>query len=328
MADKPRVFVTREVPGQGIDALRAIADIDIWPEEDPPPGEVLRQRVGNADGLLSMITDKVDEALLDAAPLLRIVSTMAVGYDNIDVAACTRRGVAVTNTPGVLTETTADLAFALMLGWSRRLIEGERIVREGRWGQWHPTAFLGRDVHGATLGIVGLGAIGQAVARRARGFGMRVLYSSRQRKPDVERALGVERRELPRLLAESDFVSLHVALTSETRALIGAGELSLMKPDAVLINTARGGVVDQAALGQALSEGRLGGAALDVFEQEPLPLDDPLLKLPNVLVAPHIGSATVETRTRMADLACENLRAFLAGQTPPCVVNPEVLARA
>ncbi len=327
MGDRPRVFVTRELPGRGIEGLRGVADMEVWPGDDPPGAEVLREKVAEADGLLSLITDRIDEGLLGAAPRLRIVSTMAVGYDNIDVAACTRRGVLVTNTPGVLTETTADLAFALMLGWSRRLVEGERIVREGRWGQWHPTAFLGRDVHGATLGIVGLGAIGQAVARRARGFGMRVLYTSRQRKPEVEREMGVEWRTLPELLGESDFVSLHVALTPETRGLIGARELSLMKADAVLVNTARGAVVDQAALVQALSEGRIGGAALDVFEQEPLSPDDPLLKLSNVLVAPHVGSATVETRTRMADLAFENLRAFFAGERVACVVNPEVVAR-
>jgi glyoxylate reductase len=327
MADKPRVFVTRELPGRGIEALQGVADVEVWPGDNPPSREVLREKVADADGLLSLITDRIDEGLLASAPRLRIVSTMAVGYDNIDVAACTRRGVLVTNTPGVLTETTADLAFALMLGWSRRLVEGERMVREGRWGEWHPSAFLGRDVHGATLGIVGLGAIGQAVARRARGFGMRVLYTSRQRKPDAERELGVEWRTLSALLAESDFVSLHVALTPETRGLIGARELALMKPDAVLVNTARGAVVDQAALVQALSEGRIGGAALDVFEQEPLAPDDPLLKLSNVLVAPHVGSATVETRTRtrMADLAFENLRAFFAGEWAPCVVNPEVV---
>jgi glyoxylate reductase len=324
--EPPRVFVTRELPGTGIEALRRIAEVEVWPEEDPPPSEMLRRKVPQCAGLLTMITDRVDDALLEAAPQLRIVSQMAVGYDNIDVAACTRRGVVVTNTPGVLTETTADLAFALILGWSRRLIEGERIVREGRWGQWHPTSFLGRDVNGATLGIVGLGAIGQAVARRARGFGMRVLYSSRSPKPEVEHELGVEWRALSELLTESDFVSLHVALTPETRGLIGARELALMKPGAALVNTARGAVVDQAALVRALSDGRLGGAALDVFEREPLSPDDPLLRLPNVLVAPHVGSATVETRTRMADLAFENLRAFFAGERPPCLVNAEVLS--
>jgi glyoxylate reductase len=223
---------------------------------------------------------------------------MAVGYDNIDVAAATERGILVTNTPGVLTETTADLAFALILGFARRLVEGERVVREGRWPLWRPTFFLGRDVHGATLGIVGLGAIGLAVARRARGFGMKVLYASRTRKPDAERELGLEWRSLEELLEQSDYVSLHIALTPETRGIIGREQFARMQPTAVLVNTARGGVVDQDALVEALQERRIGGAALDVFAVEPIAPDDPLLALDNVLVAPHIGSATIETRTR------------------------------
>jgi glyoxylate reductase len=273
------------------------------------------------------IADRVDATLLDAAaPRLRIVSQMAVGYDNIDIASATRRGVLVTNTPGVLTDATADMAFALLLAQARRLPEGDRAMRAGGWGDWQPWFLLGRDLTGKTLGVVGLGAIGTAVARRARGFGMRVVYYSRQRKPEAEAELSVEWRELPALLAEADYVSLHVALSGETRGMIGAPELSRMKPDAVLINTARGGVVDQAALLRALRDGTIGGAGLDVFESEPLTPDDPLLSLDNVVVAPHLGSATLETRTRMSDLAVDNLLAYFRGETPPCPVNAEVLA--
>ena len=319
-----RVFVTRDLPGDGLARLRKVADVEVWPEiERPPPPEVLREAARHADGLLTLITDRIDGALLDAAPSVHVIANLAVGYDNIDAVAASERGVLVCNTPGVLTETTADLAFALLLAFSRRLVEGERVVRGGGWGDWRPDSLLGRDVHGKTLGIVGLGAIGLAAARRSRGFGMRVLYTSRTPKPAAEAELGVEHRDLPSLLREADFVSLHVALTPETRRLIGVRELALMKPDAVLINTARGPVVDQAALFQALRDRRIAGAALDVFETEPLSPDDPLLQLDNVLVAPHVGSATVETRTKMADLACDNLIAFFRGERPPTCVNWE-----
>jgi glyoxylate reductase len=320
-----RVYVTRALPGEGIDRLRAVADVEVWPGEDPPPREVLRGEAAKADALLTLLTDRVDGDLLDAAPGVRIVSNMAVGYDNIDVPAATARRVLVTNTPGVLTETVADLTFALILAFARRLVEGERVVREGRWPPWRPAFLLGRDVWGTTLGIVGLGAIGLAVARRARGFGMRVLYASRSRKPEPEAELGIEWRELDELLRESDYVSLHMALTPETRRMIGARELGLMKRDAVLVNTARGGVVDEEALIEALAQKRIGGAALDVFAVEPLAADSPLLRFDNVLVQPHVGSATIATRTRMADLAVDNLLAFLRGERPPCCVNPEVL---
>jgi glyoxylate reductase len=319
----PRVYVTRDLPGGGLDRLRRVTDVEVWPGIDPPPREALLGGVTNADGLLSLLTDRVDASLLDAAPGLRIVSNTAVGYDNIDVAACTARRIVVTNTPGVLTETVADLTFALILGFARRLIEGDRIVRQAEWPPWRPAHFLGRDVHGATLGIVGLGAIGLAVARRARGFGMRILCTSRRRRPDAERELGLEWRDLDSLLREAEYVSLHVALTPETQGLIGARELALMRPDAVLVNTARGPIVDQAALVEALREHRIAGAALDVFTIEPLPPDDPLLSLDNVLVAPHVGSATIATRTRMADLAFDNLIAFFEGRRPSCIVNPE-----
>ena len=320
-----RVFVSRALPGAALARLEAAHAVDVWPDADPPPYDELTRRAAAADGLLVMLPDRVDAALLASAPSARVVSNLAVGYDNIDVAAATRAGVLVTNTPGVLTETVADLAFALILAQARRLPETERVMREGHWGLWNPSFLLGRDVHGATLGVVGLGAIGLAVARRARGFGMRLLYTSRQRKPEAEAHIGLEWRDLDDLLHESDYVSLHVALTPETRGLIGARELGLMKLTAVLVNTARGGVVDQAALVAALAARRIGGAALDVFAVEPLPADHPILGLDNVVVAPHVGSATVETRARMADLAVDNLLAFFRREQPPACVNPEVL---
>lgn len=324
---RPRVFVTRRLPGTALERLQLEADVEVWPGQDPPPPEDLLAAAAASDAVLTLITDRIDGAFLDKAPSLRAISQMAVGFDNIDVAAATARGVLVCNTPGVLTEAVADLTFALLLAHARRLPEGEKAVREGTWGLWSPTFLLGRDLFGKTLGIVGLGAIGMAVARRGRGFGMKLVYNSRQRKPQAEAELGLEWRSLEDLLRQSDYVSLNMALTAETRGMIGAAELALMKPDAVLVNTARGGVVDQGALVEALRAKRIGGAALDVFAQEPIPPNDPLLALEGVVVAPHAGSATVETRSRMADLAVDNLLAFFRGQTPPACVNPEVLSR-
>lgn len=304
---RPYIYVTRPLLGTALQRLGQQAEIKVWPEDGPPSRSELLDRVRMADGLLCVLSERIDAELLGAAPRLRIVANMAVGYDNVDLPAASARGVLVTNTPGVLTETTADLAFALMLGFARRLVEGDAVVRQGRWPAWSPSFLLGRDLHGTTLGIVGLGGIGEAVARRARAFNMRVLYTSRTRKPHVEATLGIEWASLDEVLREADWLSLHVALSGETRGLIGARELSLMKPGAVLVNTARGAVVDEAALIEALASGRLAGAALDVFSQEPLPVDSPLLSLPNVLVSPHVGSATLATRTRMADLAVDNL---------------------
>jgi glyoxylate reductase len=300
-----------------------VAEVFVWPEESPPPHEEIVRRTVDADALLTMLSDRIDAEVLDAGRRLRVVANMAVGYDNIDVPAATERGILVTNTPGVLTETTADLAWALLLAAARRVAEGDRLTRTGGWKAWHPSFLLGRDVHGATLGIVGLGQIGLAVARRARGFDMRLLYHSRTRRPEAEAELGLEFVELEQLLKESDFVSLHVFLSPQTRHLIGERELALMKPTAILVNTTRGPVVDQRALYRALKDRRIAAAGLDVAEEEPIPLDDPLLTLDNVTITPHVGSASVATRGKMAAMAVENVLAALRGEQPPNCVNPE-----
>ncbi len=323
---RPQVFVTRQLPGEALGRLGKHVELRVWEDELPPPREALLGLVRDVDGLITLLTDKVDAPLLDAAPSLRAVSNVAVGYDNIDVRACSARRIPVGNTPGVLTETTADFAFAMLMGLARRVAEADAYVRAGRWSTWSPTLLLGADVHGATLGLVGLGQIGVAMARRARGFGMRVLYVNRHPRPELETELGLRRVDKATLLAESDFLSLHVPLTPETRHWVGRAELAAMKPGAMLINTARGPVVDQAALAEALAEGRLGGAALDVTDPEPLPMDSPLLKLPNVLIAPHIASASHATRGLMASMAVDNLLAALEGRRPPNCVNPELFS--
>ena len=327
MRDRPAVYVTRELPGDAVERLRQAASVRVWPEEMPPPRDVLLREAATADGLLALLTDRIDADLLDVAPRLRVVSNVAVGYDNIDVPEATRRAVLVTNTPGILTETTADFAFALLMAAARRVAEADRYTRQGRWKTWGPQVLLGQDVHGACLGIVGLGAIGLEVAKRARGFGMRILYQDHRRRPREERRYGLVHTELDQLLREADFVSLHVPLTGETRHLIGERELSLMKPTAVLVNTARGPVVDQRALYRVLKERRITAAALDVTEVEPIPMDDPLLTLDNVIIAPHIASASVSTRTRMASVAVDNLLAALGGEEPPNCVNRQALRR-
>jgi len=303
-------FVTRALTGGAVDRLAQAHEVDIWPDRTPPPAEELRRRAASADALLTMLTDRVDAALLDGAPSLRAIANYAVGTDNVDLQAATARGIPVGNTPDVLTETTADLAWALLMAGARRLGEAERAVRAGEWPSWQPGAFLGTDVHGATLGIVGYGRIGQAMARRASGFGMQVLHTR-------EKSLG-------EILRRADFVSLHTPLTPDTRGLIGAREVALMQPHAVLVNTARGEVVDTAALVDALQAGRIGGAALDVTDPEPLPADHPLLSAAGVTVVPHIGSASTRTRAAMADMAVDNLLAALAGERMPHVANPEV----
>jgi glyoxylate reductase len=288
--------------------------------------DALARAAAGAHGLLCLLTDRVDVALLERCPRLRVVSSYSVGLDHVDLAAATARGVAVGHTPGVLTETTADLAFALLLAAARRVAEADRFVRGGGWTaqrRWEPELLLGRDLHGATLGIVGLGAIGRAVARRAQGFGMEVLGWSR----GPREVPGVERVALPELLERSALVSLHVALAPETRGLVGRAELARMPAGSVLVNTARGGIVDEQALAEALRSGHLHAAGLDVFAEEPLPADSPLRELPNVVLAPHVGSATVATRERMAERAVANLLAGLAGERLPWCANPEVYER-
>jgi len=323
---KPKLFMTREIPERGLKKVKEHFEVDLWPEEAPPPKEVIIERVKDKDALVSLLTDPIDTEVMDAAPNLRIISQYAVGFDNIDVKAATERGIYVTNTPGVLTETVADFAFALLLAVARRVVEANHYVRSGQWKvAWHPLMMLGTDVYGATLGIVGMGRIGQAVARRAKGFGMKILYYDVVSRPEIEREVGAKKVGLETLLKESDFVSLHVPLLPETYHMIGEKELKMMKPTAFLINTARGKVVDQKALYRALKEGWIAGAALDVFEQEPIPPDDPLLQLENVVLAPHAASASIETRSRMADIVAENLIAFKEGKVPPTLVNKDVV---
>ncbi|MEX2185123.1 MAG: D-glycerate dehydrogenase [Chloroflexota bacterium] len=324
MADgaRPRVFVARQIPEDGLDAVRAACDMDLWEHELPPPRDELLRRVAGCDGVLTLLTDRVDDEFLDAAgPQLRVVSNYAVGFDNVDVAACARRGIPVGNTPGVLTDTTADLAWALLMAAARRVTEGDRYVRDGKWKTWGPLLLLGPDVHGATIGIVGFGRIGQAVARRARGFGMEILYHDIQPLPaSVTEPLGATYVSLDELLPRSDFVSLHVNLSDETRHLINAVTLARMKPTAVLVNTSRGPVVDQVALADALRDGVIWAAGLDVTDPEPIPMDDPLVGLDNCLIVPHIASASRATRSKMAAMAAANLVAGVRGEPLPTQV--------
>jgi glyoxylate reductase len=301
-----RIFVTRKLPFPALERLRAAHDVEEWPGALPPKPDELRAHARAANALLTLVTDPIDASVLDAAPKLVAIANMAVGTDNVDVEAAAARGIAVGNTPGVLTDATADLAFALLLALARRIVPGAAQVRDGEWHTWEPAADLGADLAGATLGIVGRGRIGQAVARRADGFGMEIVHSSR--------SSGVPLEEL---LERADFVSLHTPLTDETRGLIDAAALSRMKDTALLVNTSRGGVVDQDALRAALHDGAIAGAALDVTDPEPLPPDHPLLDAPNLLVVPHVGSATVRTRARMAEMAVENLLAALDGRPMP-----------
>jgi len=327
MDDRKKILLTGRLPDEIMAQLEAACDMEANRDDRPMSGEELLRKVADREGILSMITDRIDAEVMDRAPGLKIVSNLAVGFNNIDVAAATRRGIIVTNTPGVTTEPTADLTFGLLLAVSRRIVEGDRLTRGGGFQYWAPMLFLGRSVAGKTLGIVGLGAIGRAVARRARGFGMRLLYYQRQRLDEaLEKELGAEYADFGRLLRESDFVSLHVPLTEETRYLIRAEQLGQMKPSAVLINASRGPVVHEKELVEALRKGIIGGAGLDVYENEPA-LTPGLADLPNVVLTPHVGSGTIEDRTLMARMAVDNLLAGLRGETPRCVVNADVLAR-
>ncbi len=320
---RPKVFVTRPLQTQVIECLCARCEVQVHPEDAPLKPPQLAAACRDIDGLLACGV-RVSEEVVSQASQLRVVANAGVGYDNIDVAACTRRRIVVTNTPGVLTDTTADLAFALLMSVARRVVEGDRYVREGRWQRWEWSALWGADVFGKTLGLYGFGRIGQAVARRGRGFSMRILYHARHRVPEpLESELGAHPVDRETLLRESDFLSLHLPLTPEVHHLIGAGELTLMKPTAFLINTARGKVVQEEALVEALRAGKIAGAGLDVFEHEPH-VHPALLTMPNVVLMPHMGSATAETRLKMAMLAAENLLAALEGRRPPNAVNPEI----
>jgi len=321
-----KVFVTHQLPGRRIHELSEHCAMNVWLGPGLLPAECLREELAGCQGLVCLLTDRIDRALLDEMPELQFVSSMAVGVDHVDVAALTARGIPLGHTPGVLTETTADTAFALLLASARRISEADRFVRQGEWrreNRWSPDFFTGKDVSGATLGVIGLGEIGQAVARRAAAFGMEVVGWNRSPR-DIP---GVEQLSLEDLLARSDFVSVHLALTAETRGLLGAAEIAAMKSGAVLVNTARGGIVDEQALAAALASGALYAAGVDVFAEEPVPVDNPLLALPNVVLAPHIGSATSQTRARMADMAAANAIAALQGRPMPHCANPEVYAR-
>jgi len=327
MSPKPRVLVTRELPPAVMEFLQASFELTVNPHDGPMPREELLKALPGHAGLLPLLVDKIDAELLDAAGgSLGIVANYAVGYNNIDLDEATKRGVAVSNTPDVLTDSTADLALALMLAVARRMVEADGLTRPGRFPGWGPMFMLGTDLHHKTLGLIGMGRIGRAVARRGRGFDMRVLYHQRNRlDPERERRLAVEYRDLEHLLAESDFISLHIPLTPDTRRMIGQRELGLMKPSAYLINTARGEVVDETALVRALQTGAIAGAGLDVYENEP-ELHPGLVKLSNTVLIPHLGSATLETRTNMGLVAARNLRAFLLeGRRPPNCLNPQVL---
>jgi glyoxylate reductase len=318
---KPKVFVTRRLPQKAWEVLIQNVEAELWDYETPPPYEVLLEKVRGKEGLLCLLTDRIDAPLMDAGAALKVISQIAVGFDNIDVEEATSRGIKVGNTPGVLTDSTADFAFALLMAAARRIGEGFDYVRQGRWETWGLTTLLGQDIFGSTLGIIGFGRIGQAVARRAKGFDMQVLYYDQARIEDAEKELGAQYRPLEALLRESDYVSLHVNLNEETKGLMGSQEFEAMKPTAVLINTARGPIVDQDALYEALKGNKIAYAALDVTTPEPLPADDKLLSLPNIIIAPHIASATVTSRTKMCLMAIQNLLAGLNGKTLPFPVN-------
>jgi glyoxylate reductase len=321
---KAKLFVTHPLYPEARNLLQSSCDCEFWTKQERPTREEFLSRLKDKEGLVCLLTEKIGDDVLRVAPKLRIVANVAVGYDNVDLPACTKRGVVVTNTPGVLDETTADFTWALLLTVARRVVEADQYVRAGNWQGWNFDQFCGTDVWGKALGIVGFGRIGRAVARRAAGFGMKVIYSSRTRAPqDVEKELRAEHRELNALLAEADFVSLHVPLNPDTRQLFDAPKFFRMKPTAFLINTSRGPVVDEAALVHALESKKIAGAGLDVFEQEPFVHAG--LKRPNVVLAPHLGSASKETREKMALVAAQNAVALFQGQRPPNLLNPDVL---
>ncbi len=323
---KPRVFVTRLIPEAGLDMFTDFCDVDVWEDELPPPRETLLEKVQGIDGLLCLLTDAVDAEVMDAAGAgLKVISNHAVGFDNVDVPEATRRGIPVGITPGVLTDTTADFAFALLMAIARRVVEGDQYTRAGKWKTWGPKILLGQDVTGATLGIIGFGRIGKGMAKRASGFDMRVLYYDPYAQDDpYAREIGAESVDLETLYAKADFISVHTPLARETHHLLNADAFRQIKSTAILINTARGPIVDPDALYHALTHGQIRAAALDVTEPEPIPLDSPLLTLENLLVTPHVASASVATRNKMATMAAANLIAGLKGERLPYCANPDV----
>jgi glyoxylate reductase len=328
MTAKPRVFVTRIISEVGLALIKDACNAEIWRDPLPPGADVLRSKIAEIDGLVSLLTDKLDAGVLERAPRLKVISNFAVGFNNIDVETCTQRGIAVGNTPGVLTDATADMAFCLLIAAARRVVEGHQYTLAGRWKTWEPLGHLGQDLAGRTLGIIGMGRIGAALAQRCRGgWGMKILYYDVHKNTHAETDLGARQVDLPALLHESDFVSLHTDLNEATRGIIGAVQFKMMKRSAVLINTARGPLVDQQALAEALKSGTIFAAGLDVTDPEPPSLDDPLLQLPNVVIAPHVASATIETRNRMAEICARNLIAGVSGKPLPAWVNPEVASR-
>jgi glyoxylate reductase len=321
-----KVYITRQLPERGLEKMRKYLDIEVWPEYAPPPKKVIIERAKSIDALATLLSDKIDTEVFDAGPRLKIVSQLAVGFDNIDIPEATRRGIYVTNTPEVLTDTTADFAWALLMAVARRVVEADRYVRTGQWKVgWHPDMMAGRDIHEATIGIVGAGRIGYAVAKRARGFDMKILFYDVVPRPEMEKDFGARRVDVDELFKKADFVSIHVPLMKETYHLVNEDKLKLMKKTAYLINNSRGPVVDEKALHKALKEGWIAGAGLDVFEQEPTPTNNPLLKFDNIVVAPHISSATLETRSKMAEMVADNLIFFFEGRKPPNLVNPDVM---
>ncbi len=325
---KPKVFVTRIIPDAGLNKVREFCDADVWSEPLPPSAEELKTRIAGCEGLLSLLTERIDGPLLDAAPRLKVVSNYAVGFNNIDVPAATERGIAVGNTPGVLTDATADMAFALLISAARRIVESQKYAETGQWKTWEPKGHIGQDLAGRAIGIVGLGRIGLAMARRCHGgWGMKILYHDVYANDAAEKELGAKRVDLDTLLGESDFISVHTDLNDSTRGIFNAATFKKMKPTAVFVNTARGPLVVEADLAEALRSGVIFAAGLDVTDPEPPRPDNPLLKLPNCIVAPHIASATVSSRNAMADIAADNLIAGVTGKPLRAWVNPEVADR-
>jgi glyoxylate reductase len=325
MAGKPKVFVTRVIPEAGLKRIKELCTAEVWPEPLPPPHDLLLAKVADCDGLVTLLTDRIDAALLDVAPRLKVVSNYAVGFNNVDVAAATARGICVGNTPGVLTDATADMAFCLLIAAARRVVEGHQYSQSGKWKTWEPLGHLGQDLAGRALGVVGMGRIGFALARRCqRGWDMKILYHDVYRNEKAEAELGARQVDFDTLLGQSDFISVHTDLNPQTRGLFGAEQFKKMKRTAVFVNTARGPLVDQKALCEALKAGTIFAAGLDVTDPEPPDPADPLLRLPNAVIAPHIASATVGTRNAMAEICAANLIAGLTGEKLPHWVNSEV----